>query len=145
MISYFYRNNVPDFITALNSFYTYRHKATSIEMQRVTRRNTQRPKVNYWLFPVHQHFVTEIIPLTHQTSFNRLDRSGSRQKSRHLAVINWSYWAFRRSHLGSLTFKYFKTFFTFCAYKSHNAAQVSSHKQTDHWNVSQAKNVSHHH
>jgi len=36
MISSFYRNNLPDFITALNSFYTYRHKATSIGMQQVT-------------------------------------------------------------------------------------------------------------
>lgn len=44
MILYFNRNNVPDFITA---FYAYCCKATSIEMQQVTDRKTQRPKVNY--------------------------------------------------------------------------------------------------
>ncbi len=65
MILYFYRNNVPDFITA---FYAFCRKATSIEMQQVTERKTQWPKVNYWLFPVHQHYVTEILPFTLQNT-----------------------------------------------------------------------------
>ncbi len=80
MILYFYRNNVPDFITEL---YAYCRKATSIEMKQVTERKTQRPKVNYWLFLVHQHYVTEILSLTLQTSFNSLDRSENQPPCSH--------------------------------------------------------------
>ncbi len=135
MILYFYRNNVPDFIT---EFYAYCRKATSIEIKQVTERKTQRPKVNYWLFPVHQHYVTEILSLTFQTSFNSLDRSEnqppcSHQLGNYMRQIIDPYCEFRPCHLWSLTLKKFKTFFTFSASKSHDEVQVSGHKQSNHW------------